>query len=447
MTEAALRTLHDGLTERAMPETVARTILDLRVVRQDPSMVKLIEERATGRKWRYSMMSDGWFQPVVPSRKIKTALDIFQRDLAKHPEEAIAADEADPERIRRFVAFLSGTLARNPGQTNFKDDRLNRAGRKMHGLGHNNHAYNKRWRHVVRLEEQTGTYTGQMRLLGYRVAGKAGLVSDIPFERFSASPWAAAFVAYYAAQKKRRSQFTNTSQERPFDTVCEALMKRCEADPHTDWGLIARVYPEPAVLKRLDDQQKGDLMGAWTNLLVEMSADLERCWKENRFDLDDMIVERGNDSSTWNITAQAWNTARTAWMSFLAALGQDSLLTECLPGKVMRLIAADVARWHRMSGGGLHPDTIVWRKLPKPWQVLRGEAKCTREMVEKACREAGVDPVKSGWIEAQVSKTAVAFKPTPELVHGVTVSSPFLALIFRRAGVFSGKTVKLPSDV
>jgi hypothetical protein len=34
------------------------------------------------------------------------------------------------------------------------------------------------------------------------------------------------------------------------------------------------------------------------------------------------------------------------------------------PGKVLRLMAADVAWWHRQSGGGLHQDTAVWKELP-----------------------------------------------------------------------------------
>ena len=37
---------------------------------------------------------------------------------------------------------------------------------------------------------------------------------------------------------------------------------------------------------------------------------------------------------------------------------------------------------------------------------------------------------------------AEAFTPTPELVHGVAVSSPTLAHALRRAGVFSGKPLR-----
>jgi hypothetical protein len=105
----------------------------------------------------------------------------------------------------------------------------------------------------------------------------------------------------------------------------------------------------------------------------------------------------------------------------------------------MRLMAADVAAWHRSADGKLHPDTVVWATLPPPWDVLTGWEACTRSDVEKACRNAGVDAEKNGWVGPRPSPRAVAFRPTPELVHGVAVSNPYLADWLRRAGAFSGK--------
>src|SRR5215470_5225211 len=86
-------------------------------------------------------------------------------------------------------------------------------------------------------------------------------------------------------------------------------------------------------------------------------------------------------------------------------------------GKVLRLMAADVAAWHRLSGGDLDPDTKVWREVPLPWEVLSGDAGCTRAMVEAICHKHGVDPVKKGWT-ASTRKKVAEFRPTPELVHG-----------------------------
>jgi hypothetical protein len=106
------------------------------------------------------------------------------------------------------------------------------------------------------------------------------------------------------------------------------------------------------------------------------------------------------------------------------------------------LMAADVAAWHRSSGGGLEPDTQVWNELPPPWEVLSGAATCTREHVEEVCRRHGVDPVKKGWVAPPPERRVEKFAPTPELVHGVAVAGPELAAVLRKAGWFSGKPIR-----
>jgi hypothetical protein len=117
----------------------------------------------------------------------------------------------------------------------------------------------------------------------------------------------------------------------------------------------------------------------------------------------------------------------------------DGLLDVICPGKVLRLMAADVAAWLRALGGGLEPDTAVWAELPPPWEVLSDRAVCTRSTVEETCRRLGVDPEKSGWTRARRGRTVAEFRPTPELVPGVTVCHPGPARFLRRLGAFSGK--------
>lgn len=90
---------------------------------------------------------------------------------------------------------------------------------------------------------------------------------------------------------------------------------------------------------------------------------------------------------------------------------------------------------HRRSGGGLDPDTAVWAALPRPWDVVLGQVGCGRATVEEACRKAGVEG--RGWVAPRVT-TVARWRPTPELVHGVEVSSPALAALLRRAGAFGG---------
>ena len=121
-------------------------------------------------------------------------------------------------------------------------------------------------------------------------------------------------------------------------------------------------------------------------------------------------------------------------------MGLDAMLDVVCPGKVMRLMAADVAYWHRASGGTIHPDTGVWADLPAPWEVVRGSKKCTRSLIERVCDANSVS--REQWVGAKRDSQAVEFTPTPELVRGVSVTSPDLANMLRKAGAFSGKSVR-----
>ncbi|WP_426957353.1 hypothetical protein [Muricoccus radiodurans] len=438
-----LSALHAGLVRRPLPETVARQLSALSVIRSDPSL--LAQATAVGgARGAASSMADAWFEAVPPRRQLQKALELFADWLAENPPaEPILPTETDGDRLRAFLDHLSTAIGKEPAKNSFRDNRRSRAQRSGDARWRGHRAYNKRFRLLVRLEAKVETFGKETRLSRARLVGKAGLVAGIPFERFAASPRAAAFTAYMAARKARRSIFTNESQSPAFDTLAEALLNRCFADPATDWGLVARVYPAPAVLARMSEAEKGELLGTWLFVMRGLAEDLEQIWSRSDVDLDTMIVRRGNDSTSWNLLAQAWNTSRTAWMALLADAGQDGLLNALCPGKVMRLMAGDVAAWHAATGGSVHPDTAVWKALPKPWQVLRGEATCTAAMVAQACCAAGVKPER--WLEGRVSTEAVGFEPTPELVHGVAVASPELALMLRNMRVFSGRPVRPPT--
>src|SRR4029077_12641059 len=113
------------------------------------------------------------------------------------------------------------------------------------------------------------------------------------------------------------------------------------------------------------------------------------------------------------------------------------------PGKVMRLMAGDLAAWHQSTSGSLADhNSEVWNLLPLPWEVISGDIECTRRQVVEVCRIVGVNPRESGWTAPKPTGRPVPFSVTPELVHGVQVASPEWALLLRRAGVFSGKALK-----
>jgi hypothetical protein len=237
-----------------------------------------------------------------------------------------------------------------------------------------------------------------------------------------------------------RSIFTNGRQRQVYDEVAEALFQRLRDIPErTCWYAVAHVRPTPEVLAHVSDEDITQLLIRWNRFLRQVANLLEDAWSRHPLERETMIVRRGDDASTWNQSAQAWNTARAHWFALLSELGQDEILDRFCPGKVPRLMAADVAYWHRMSGGGLHPDTYVWAELPLPWEVVRGERECPRSLVEAVCARHGVDPVAGAWTAPRPVAAAVVFRRTPELVHGVAVADPLMAGALRSAGVFSGK--------
>jgi hypothetical protein len=325
---------------------------------------------------------------------------------------------------------------------------LNGEQRTAQGLDISRRRYNKLFRLLGRLEAKLRTYMREMRKYDFTRVGKSRLATRLSRAEFSKDPATAAFVAYFAARCNLRSVFTNTSQQRPYDEIADMLFQRLKRQPaQTNWWVVAHVFPDPEVLARLSDGQKGELLGRWLVLLRDIAALLREVWQASDIRRDTMIVQRGNDSSTWNNTANAWNRAREAWVALLQSMGMEAELDAMCFGKVLRLMAADVARWHQLGGGGLDPVTFVWGDLPLPWEVLSGETSCTRRQVEEVWRRHGVDPVKKGWVAAPPERRVEQFNPTPELVHGVVVTDPSLARILRRAGWFSGQKVRWPDEV
>jgi len=381
-----------------------------------------------------SMLED-FARPVPPVRQVRKAAELFQT------ARALAAEEcADAEKVEQFIRELGPEIRKAFGQSDFKRDRLNRVQREEAGLDISRRRYNKLFRHLARLERKEASYAREQRKYEFTRIGKSSLATRLTFEEFARDANTACFIAYYVSRSNLRSEFTIKGQERPYDEIADVLFQRCRRDAErTDWWAVAHVFPDPFVLSRLDDGRKGRLLGEWLTVLHGIAELLREVWLKSDIRRETMVVRRGNDSSTWNNTASAWNRARASWVALLHALGMQEELDAMCFGKVLRLMAADVAAWHRASGGDLDPNTKVWNELPLPWEVLSGEAVCTRELVESVCEKYGVDPVKNGWTAPPPERLVTAFKPTPELVHGITVASPQLAAALRKAGWFSGK--------
>jgi hypothetical protein len=441
---AVLDELYSSLSRRLRPEDVAELVRQVLAGSLAAGEARTLDRAARGaharHAGRYSSMATEFARPVGLANQVDTARQLFPATAAP-----TAAECDDPRAVTGYIAAASRAIAKTPRASDFKADRLDREGRAGVGLGElSKRQYNKRFRLLARMERKVDTLEREIRKREYTLVSKSRLASRIPREDFTAGRDAACFIAYLTARANLRSVFTNGPQARAYDTVAEMLLDRCRRSATANWWAIAHAHPTTEVLARLPQDQLGRLLAAWYGLLAGVAGLLREVWEKSRFDRATMIVRRGDDSTTWNATAGAWNKAREGWVEVLHAARMDEILDRVCPGKVLRLMAADVAAWHRASGGGLEPDTAVWAELPPPWEVLDGSASCTRADVDAACRRHGVNPAAKGWTRPRPDRVPEPFRPTPELVHGVEVGHPGLALLLRKVGVFSGKKLKLP---
>lgn len=415
-----LKELYETLDRRVRPEEVAKMIIAL-----------------TGEKGRYhlkllateggrSYMSDDFYRPIDMTKQVKSAKHLFKSEFV-------------PNDVQQIFQWLK----KNSIQIGKKEDvdfkgRLNREQRKKAGIDLNHRQYNKRFRFLIKAEKRAAKLQEEYLKRSLTLASCSRLGQFISWEDFSSDLNTACFIAYYVSRCNLRSIFTNSTQLKPFDQICDQLMQELTKSDTTNWWAIAHVLPSTEIVAHLSNEQKGQLLGQYFNLLQQCAEFLELIYRTTSIN-DDMIVQRGNDSTTWNITAGAWNKLRAGWFSLVYSLGLLELVEQMCPGKVLRLIAADVAYWHRSTGGKIHEDTAIWTELPRPWQVLLGTLQCSKTMVEQVCTKYGVDPIKSGWSAPAPGRTIEKVTFTPELVHGVIVSSPELAKTLRKLGVFSGK--------
>lgn len=453
----AIENLHKTLIQRKRPEDVAQMIFEVLEYNLSSKEKDILKKATKGSLkntfFGYTSMMQEFATAIGAEKQIKKTIEIFK---LKNKE---SVDYNNVDDIKKFIEEVSPLINKVVGANNFLSDRLNKDQRKEKGLDLSKRSYNKKWRLLKRLENKLLKYRREIKKNEFQKIGKHGLAHTITFEEFQKDLNSACFIAYYNSRCNLRSVFTNTSQERSFDEISQMLLNRSkgistntvlgifktenklERTNKTNWWAISHIYTSQEVLSNLSDKHKGELLGKWTAILKEIADLLAEIWSESDINRQTMIVKRGNDSTTWNNTAGAWNKARDNWMNIVYALGMDYILDEICFGKVLRLMAADVVAWHHSTGGKLDPNTVIWNKIPLPWEVFQGKENCNKELVVKYCKQAGVNPEKSGWIAPRVHGVA-EFKPTPELVHGVMVSNPYLATVLKRHKYFSGKNAK-----
>jgi len=436
-----IESLHGTLDKRATTQEVAAIIRDAvsgGKVQVDLHTRRLVSQAAGNYAAQSfpSFMSDDFERPVPADRQLAFVSRMFPPGPAGWD---VSAEDADG--LLRFTAVLGSRYSWTPDAPK---DHLSAAERRQRFPGLSHRQYRKQVRSLEHLADKArrmGAHGRQRRLIQI---GRSGFASIITLEQFRADPNAAMFIAYYTARRNRRRKFTLDSRENPIDYLARALLNRCAEFPaSTDWVMLALCCPSPEVLQHLDDEQRGQLAGTWFRTMREVAELLRHEWDTwaGAVDRKYMIVRRGMNSSGWNELAGAYNAARTGWLNCSVAV--NPMLTETvLPGKVMRLMAADLASWHRGTGGDVDPNTFAWALLPLPWDVISGRVRCPRAMVEAACAQAGLDPQASGWTGFRATGAVADITPTPELVHGVEVSDPLWAQMLRRGGVFSGPSKK-----
>jgi hypothetical protein len=429
-----LNDLFETLRRRVQPETVAAQILAGMGDHLSPAERELLAKASQPGWWTSSMPQDFW-KPAGMDRQARVAAVLI-------PAVDTPRETNRPDAMLDYVGHLGETVGRRLGHLDFKQDRLNREARRAAGLEEmSKRQYNKRFRLLARMERKARKLAREWTKAELLQVAKSRLACRLTPEDLSGDLDTAAFVAYLTATLNRRSVFTAGPQERAYDEVADMLLGRVKASAAAGWWAVAHVLPDADVVARLTEEQRGRLLGLWHAALAAAASILKGVDAACPVNRKTMVVRRGNDSSTWNAAAGAWNKVREGYVAVLYALGAgDVWQRQCL-GKVPRLMAGDVTAWHMAGGDEIcHPDVKVWASLPPPWEVLEGRAACTLQDVEAACRAHGVDPAKGGWAAPRPGeRSAVAFSPTPELVHGVAVTSPALAALLRKAGWFSGK--------
>jgi hypothetical protein len=466
----AVERLHHSLNTRLPAEAVAGLVaeaLDGRLLRPQQG---LLRQATVSPAAGYSSMSADFERPRPLTHKVRVLLDLLGAG-GQVPDDKVAALAEDPWRLLGQIAVAAQLTGWDPD-----DDFKSRPNALARGsLPLSGRQANRLIRHLIRTKAAALKLGRQILLRQLLMVSVCGLSYTTSLEQMRKDPDGACFVAYWTAMRKRRRAFSLTGRDNAFDEVAAMLMERCELRSGTDWEMIARACPHPSVMARLDDVQRGQMIGEWSTWMrvaAGLLKELYEAWPTREIqpvisddmwrdrpdlmpsrearggrtvrvvDLNDMVVRKGVDSSTWNTVAGAYNAARHGWINALAAVGALDLLDSFCPGKAMRLMAADLHRWHlTQDGSGADAQTRVWASLPLPWKVLAGE-ECPADMVESHCWAQGVDPQTTGWTAPRQDSGQVAeWKPTPELVHGIAVKDPLWAGLLRRAGVFSGKRV------
>lgn len=436
MADSLTLELHDGLDRRPRPEDVATIIARLlhdRLTVDERRVLTRASRAAERPGWYSSFMPDDWERPVPATRTIAYVTAVFDGII----DGVGDVDDNDPDSIDAFVSRLGDRIGWQPGTS----ARWTKTELAASGLGISARRYKRAHHALTVLHDKSTRLRAMQTRRSLAQMGRVGLAETITAAEMDADHDAASFVAYLAAKKNLRRTFTLDGKDNAFDEIADMLYRRLTDT--SDWWMVARANPTADNIARLDPTQQGQMIAAWWATMrraAAVCAAIDRVAPVHR---DTMIVQRGQDSDSWNLAAGAYNTARAGWVNALSATGSLDLVTVTCPPKLPRLMAGDLIYWHTCTGGDLtHPDVRVAALLPPAWEVLNGDATCDARDIREACQLIDIDPERTGWL-APLRHTGVGtFSPTPELVHGIEIGDPILASMLRRAHAFSGRAIR-----
>lgn len=429
ISEPILSELHASLTSRWRPEDVAALVSRVLAGRLSHAEVSVLSEatRWAARTGYFTLMSASWERASDASSTVGYVGRVFG--------DTAAVDPTDVVSLRAY----RDRLAQRIGWVPEKAERWDVS--RIHEAGFSVRRYHRAW-HALDVLTEKITTVERMQLRRFCAqSARVGLGTTVAVEEVAADPDAACFVAYYTARRNTRRGFTLEGRDNPFDAIAAMLLARL--NDQSDWWMVARSYPRPEVLVRLAPDRQGELIGAWWHTMRIAAALCAEIDKRSPVNRSTMIVQRGQDSDTWNLAAGAYNVARAAWLSALSATGSLDILSATCPPKLPKLMAGDLIFWHTVTGGqATHPDVRVAARLSPAWKVVTGEASCTARDVRLACMDESIEAETTGWTAPLAKGALGSVTPTPELVHGITVGDPILASILRRAGVWSGSEIR-----
>lgn len=438
----ARQALQASLGKRVSTQAVSNHILNLDAASEFPKdllaeMKVLASESAHGMREDYAPVDDAKDQLLVLA-ELFPEVDSLRSvaEMSVYDNAYVAELHSVLGDLRLWLGLSSDASAEVALTTRFGAD----ASDWTVSSATSKKAYVKRLRAVASFEKKVARVEDAVISRNGLMTAKSRLARIVNADKLN--DVALAYVAYVTARANRRTRFQLDAQSKAFDKVVDKLFKLLPAD--TAWEEVVLVSPIESLFRRLSQAQLASSVSLFHQEMVFWGTQLEKEWDALTEGVKKSgVVRRGTNSTDFNSYAGAFNTMRSAWIASMSAAGLNGTFDLYLPGKAVRLLAADLVRWNSYEGGSVSVDFDLFHKLPYPWAVLSGEATLNRQDMVDAGLLTEARLAETGWISTRSGLEFEVPEPDPALVHGVTVTNPDFAELLRKIGVFSAKPLNL----